>query len=64
MKKVKRNIDAVCESYYEGQLNTLQESSSVSFKMQGDKTDSTKWMNLNEESAKDLINFLTVNFIK
>jgi hypothetical protein len=51
------------QSYYEGQLNLINfhQTYSPTFKINGGEN-STKWMDLNEESAKVLIKKLKKEF--
>jgi hypothetical protein len=49
-------------SYYKNQLNQLNPAIVPSIKIKTDDTE-TKWMNINVESAQDIIDWLTTNYI-
>jgi hypothetical protein len=49
-------------SYYKNQIQQITPETAT-IQLKDDKGNSTKTLSLNEESAKDLINWLTANYL-
>ncbi len=51
------------ENYYRRQLEVLEHSQTIDVKFNGDdESVCTKWMNVNKQSAKEIIKFLQAQF--
>lgn len=51
-------------TYYEDQLDHINANEEVRVQFRGLGDSHTKWMSINPESAQDIVNWLTDNFLK
>jgi hypothetical protein len=53
-------------NYYESQLNKIEQKGEFApkLKVSGANDKETHWLDINEESAKELVKWLQTNFIK
>lgn len=50
-------------TYYQDQLDHVNTNEQVRIQLRGEKDTKTNWLNLNEESAQDLVDWLTINYL-